>query len=446
MRVGLVGFVAAFLAGAGENATRAQVFPLESAAARSLSGQFIVFHRALAGRTPDFSGDSRLVQLEPALLTVMCERVKQALGEDLGVSGQWRGKILLTLHTAQSAEDGIGFLAEHFKDGWVYRLDLPNPVQRTRLVRAVVQAVLLEQANRAAGARSAEIPLWLSEGLLRHLLVTRGMDVLLPPPLANENRLRLDRRVVESRRTNALALARLALGERPPLTLEELSWPKDDQLAGPDAERYQISAHLLVAELLRFEDGRECLRRTLAELPNYLNWQLAFLRGFQPHFTRQLDAEKWWALQTESVTGRDANGLWPLAESWAKFDQLLQVPVQVRRQKTEIPGASVVTMATVIGEWDFARQAPTLQHKLAELNSARLRMAAELLPLLDEYRRLLGDYLTRRDDRAAILSGQRGAVTNVRMLVRATLKQLELLEAQRQQLKPKPALPVAAAP
>ena len=422
---------------------RAQLQPIETAAARSVTGQFIVFNPQRFSRAPDFSGDASLVKLEPSLLAVMCERIKQALHEELGPGGQWRGKIYLTLHAAQSADEEIAILAERFKDGWVYRLDLPNPVERSRLIRAVVQVILLEQANRTAGERSAEIPLWLSEGLVRQAVAAHGVEVILPPPSLGANGLKISRLVENARRTNAVILARLALGNRGPLSLPELSWPKENQLSGPDAQLYQLSAQLFVAELLRFEDGRACLREMLAELPKFLNWQVAFLRGFKPHFERQLDVEKWWALQVEFMTGRDENGLWALAESWAKLDQILRAPVQVRREKQDLPSVTEVPLTTVIRDWDFGRQALTLRGKLAELNGARTRVAAELLPLVDEYWRVLADYLNQRDRTAETLAGHKGVVANARSVVRETLKQFEALETQRQQLKPKPIAPVA---
>lgn len=423
----------------------AQLLPLDNAAVRSVSGQFLVLNPPTRARTPDLSGDSRLVKLEPSLLTVMCERVKQALTEEIGPGGQWRGKVYLTLRPAWSADEEVNFVAEHFKDGWVYRLELPNPVERTRLVRALVQAVLLEQANRNAGERSAEIPLWCSEGLRRQMLATRGLEIILPPPQTKENQLRLDRVVVESRRTNAVTLARLALGEQGPLSLEELSWPKDNVLAGPEAERYQLSAQIFVAELLRFEDGRDCLRQMLADLPRFLNWQLAFLGAFKPHFARQLDVEKWWALQTELMTGRTENGLWSATESWNKLDQILRVPVQVRRERADLPRVTDVSLGTVIVEWDAGRQLLALRGKVTELQAARVRVSAELLSLVDDYRRVLAAYINRRENPAATLGGRRGEMPDVRRLVRDTLKQLENLEAQRLELKPAATAPVAAA-
>ena len=137
--------------------------------------------------------------------------------------------------------------------------------------------------------------------------------------------------------------------------------------------------------------------------------------------------------------------MWTLAESWNKLDQLLRVPIQVRRQKQDLPTLAEASLTSVIAEWDYTRHGPALQEKLQGMDSARLRMAAELLPLLDEYRHVLGDYLRRRENRSDTFTAQRGEVTNVRLLVRATVKRLEELEVDRQELKPKTTAPVAAA-
>ena len=51
-----------------------------------------------------------------------------------------------------------------------------------------------------------------------------------------------------------------------------------------------------MGELLRLPDGRACLQRMLAQLPQHYNWQFAFLEAFHARFERPLDVEKWWAL------------------------------------------------------------------------------------------------------------------------------------------------------
>lgn len=421
-----------------------QFSPVNQALARSVSGQFVVHGgRTSAARagTAGIVSDGKLLQLEPSFVAVSCERIKHALADQLGDSGIWRGKIYLALQPAQTTDDEITLICERFKDGWNYRLDVPNPVEPVRFVRALVQALLVEQANRGAAERSAEIPLWLTEGLTQQILTARGQQVLLAPPQTQGNRLTVQRRVVDTRREEAATIARRALGEREPLSLEELSWPRENQLGGPDAEVYRLSAQLFVAELLRFKDGRACLARMLADLPGCYNWQTALLRAFRPHFERQLDVEKWWTLQVVHVTGRDPGALWSPAESWARLDEVFQVPAEVRRQRTDLPTTMLVPLATVIRDWEFARQTPVVRAKLTELALARQRVAGEFLPLVDEYRRLLANYLAQHGQ-----TGRTGGKVNsptARSVMRETSKQLEALDQRRENIRPAPSAATA---
>lgn len=424
----------------------AQLAPHDSVSARSVSGQFIVYSADQNLPGPDFPNDARLLKLEPSLVTVSCERIKQALASELGPNGPWRGKIFVSLRPAQSADEEITLISERFQDGWGYRLEVPNPAEPTRFIRGVVQALLLEQANRKAGERSAEIPIWLAEGLARHVLATHELEVILPPPRLAVNRLIITSREVNARRSDPLATARRDLREHPPLTLAELSWPKDEQLIGALGGIYRSSAQLFVSELLRLPNGRACLHAMLEELPKCYNWQMAFLRAFEPHFQRQLDVEKWWALQVELFTGRDASGLWTPEESWAKLDEILHAPVQVRREGKDLPLAAKVSLTTVVREWEFARQKQTLRAKLRELDGARSRVAMDLLPLVDEYRWALAEYLTNRDRAGSVLPRSRTTSPSAKSVVREALRQFDVLESRRQELKPKPAEPVAAAP
>jgi hypothetical protein len=437
--------IAVTLFGALAGTARAQLAPYDSVSARSVSGQFIVYSARQNSPAQDFSNDANLLKLEPSLVTVSCERIKQILTSELGPGGQWRGKVHLALRPAQSADDEITLVSERFKDGWGYRLDVPNPVERTRFVRGVVQALLLEEANRKAGERSAEIPIWLAEGLARNVLATHELEVILPPPRFAVNRLIITQRDVNARRSDPLTTARRDLREQAPLTLAELSWPKDEQLIGAAGGIYRSSAQLFVSELLRFQDGRACLHAMLEELPKFYNWQMAFLSAFKLHFQRQLDVEKWWALQVELFTGRDASGLWTPEESWTKLDAILRAQVQVRRLKKDLPSAAEVPLTAVIREWDFDRQRQTLRAKLGELDGARQRVATALLPLVDEYRRALADYLMNRDRAGVVLPGNKTTLPGAKSVARETLRQLDVLESQRQKLRPKPDAPVASA-
>jgi hypothetical protein len=429
--------VAALVLAAGEAC--AQLTLYDPTGARSVSGQFVIRverERSLFEREPGFVNAPELVRLDAPQLATSCERIKQTLLAQLRDKTQWRGRILLSLSPAQTADDEIIFITEKFKDGWGYRLDVPNPVQRTRLVRAVVQAILQERVNRGSRGRSTEIPLWLSEGLTQWLIASQGLEVLLPPPAQLVNGLRLSPVFVDARRTNAVTLAMLGLGDRGPISLEELSWPKDGQLAGPDAVAFAQSAQLFVGELLRFQDGPDCFRAFLDELPGFLNWQTTFLRGFGPHFARQVDLEKWWTLQIVSRTGRDVRSLWTLEESWKKLDELIAVQTQVRRTRNELPVPAEVPLATVIREWDFVRQSQALRNKLNELNGARQRVAEELVPVVDDYRHLIQNFLSQRDRLGAVLPDGRGSRPAARSLVRETLKTIEAIEERRQKSRP----------
>jgi len=425
---------------------QAQFSPVNSALARSVSGQFIVHggRTVTARATPGgFAGDGKLLQLEPSFVVVSCERIKQALTEQLGDSGLWRGKIYIAMQPAQTTGDEITLICERFRDGWNYRLNMPNPVEPVRFVRALVQVLLLEQANRAAAARSAEIPLWLTEGLTQQILTAHGQQVLLAPPQRQGNRLSVQPSVVDTRREEAATIARRGLGEREPLSLEELSWPKEDQHGGPDAEVYRLSAQLFVAELLRFKDGRACLGRMLTDLPGCYNWQTALLRAFRPHFERQLDVEKWWTLQVAHASGRDPGALWSPAESWARLGEILQVPVEVRRQKADLPTTILMPLATVIRDWDFAKQTPVVRTKLTELDLARQRVAEEFLPLVDDYRHLLANYLAQRGQVG--LTGGKVNSPTARSVMRETSKKMEALDQRREQVRPTPSAATAKA-
>jgi hypothetical protein len=415
-----------------------QIRPNSPGLARSISGQFIVHGGAHVDTTASggLINNGTLLQLEPSYVVVSCERIKHAVTEELGDAGLWRGKIYISLQRAETTQQEITFIAERFRDGWNYRLLVPNPVEPVRFIRALVQALLLEQANRRNPTHAAEIPLWLTEGVTQQILATRGQQVLLSPPKQQGNRLSIQPTTVDTRRSEASFLARAALGDRTAMTLQELSWPKDNQLEGPDAELYRLSSQLFVAELLRLPEGRARMVKMLAELGGCYNWQTAFFRAFQPHFERQLDVEKWWTLQLVQGTGRNLAGLWSPEESWSRLGEILQLSVETRQTKTDLPKATVLPLATAIREWDLERQIPLLRTKLTELHLARHRTADSLLPLVDAYRDLLTHYVTQRTLPGASLGNNKRNSVSARNLVRDTLKQLAALEQQREAAQP----------
>jgi hypothetical protein len=226
------------------------------------------------------------------------------------------------------------------------------------------------------------------------------------------------------------------LRSQPPLSVEELSWPAEDQLIGTAGDTFRSSAQLFVSELLALNDGRACLRAMLEALPQYYNWQTAFLRGFQSHFNRQLDVEKWWALQTAHFAARDDGRKWTLEESWTKLDEIVCTPVQWRVSAAKLPVHAIVTLQTVISSSDSAQQAQTLTGKLRDLEMARLRAAQELTGLVDAYYEVLASYLQRLEQQHSARSAARLSTPAFQRIAEQTVKQLDALEARRQTLGP----------
>jgi hypothetical protein len=410
----------------------------------SYSGQFVV-HAPGAGSDATLisrlTADPNYIQLDPSLLVVSCERIKQLLWRRLDDKPSWCGKIFLNLRPARTKEEFVTIVSEKFSDGWQYRVHLPDVMERGRFVRAIVQVLLVEIANRGGEARSTEIPLWLVEGLSRDLLASGEMEIILPPPNWKVNGVTISPQLVSGRRPNPLARARAVLGEHPPLTFDELSWPADDPLSGEVSEVYQSSAQLFVDRLLEFKDGPACLRAMIAELPRHLNWQLAFLNGFKPHFQRTLDVEKWWAVQVAQFTGRDLTQTWSPLESWNKLDEIIRASVQVRTSGDKLPLRTEVDLQTLLHESNGIELARFYRQKLDALDSLRLRVSQDLVGLVDEYRQALGAYLQRQSTTVPFMPlGKQGAlVTNP--AAQQLIHQLDALEVKRQAMRQVPQKP-----
>lgn len=419
--------------------------PITPPASRSASGQFVIHDRrgevapwTTPRRTLSGVEPSATVDLEPALLAVACERIKQAIDFELRVNKPWQGKVHVTIQR-RGADLAPTLVSERFRDGWNYQLSLPAAMERTEFVRTLTQVVLTELANREAGERPAELPLWLIEGMTQQLLATRAAQTILEPPVASIRGVAVDPTVGEKRDSGPLEAARVVLRDRPPMSLEELSWMTPDQIAAPGGEVYRCNAQLFVAELLRLSEGRDCLREMLVELGKCFNWQTAFLRSFHKYFANQLALEKWWTLQVVYFTGRDPLQLWTPAESWGRLDQALRTPVAIRGTLNELPAHSEVTLQAIIREWDRVRQATTIRARVADLEAVKLRVAPEFIQLTEAYRRTLADYLQQRERVVSPARNSPFRPPNPMQVMRDTVRQLDALDAARLRLKPKPA-------
>jgi len=408
----------------------------KAGAHRSLTGQFIVRDPLPTGELPSVTYDTtNLVRLDPTLLTVSCERIKKALLSELGARDNWRGKILINLHHSDNPDETIVVERILFGSEWSYRMETPDLLERSRFVSALVDVLLLEMAERGS-EEPTQIPAWLSQGLSREVMLSSPLELVLEPPRTMENGVALNRLVASGRRTDPLALAHADLHTVPPLTLEELSWPRDGQFDGEAGEAFRSSAQLLVHELLQLPDGRAAMQDFLAELTRHLNWQLAFLSAFHADFGSQLDLEKWWALHLIQFTGRDLSQTWPSDESWRKLDEVLRPEMQVRTAVGEAPMRAQVTLQAIIKDWDISRQTKLLQEKAQQLFLLRMWVSQDLVYLVDEYRRALESYLRKRENGIYVSMGRSLYAPQLDTLARDTLRQLNELEAKREKLRP----------
>ncbi len=417
--------------------------------ASSRSGQFIVQAASSAEPDPILATNQSLIHLEPTLLAISAERIKQNLCRELEANQPWRGRIFITLYPAVSADDGAAITSERFKDGWQYHVLLPNVVERERYVRAMTQVLLLELANRSPGPCSADIPTWLVEGLSRQLLASKEMEIILPPPAAygaSSSRLietpagpvlsglALTRTSMDSRWENPLNRAHKQLTSYPPLTFQDLSWPTPAQFADEAGELYRSSAQLFVNCLLHLNNGRACLRAFLAQLPQHYNWQFAFLRAFETHFAGPLEIEKWWALQVADFTGYDLTQTWPADKSWQKLDEAVRSGIQVRTRADEMPFHAQATLQNIIRDWDRGPQTVALQGKLRDLEAVRLRVSRDLVLLVEDYHKVIASYLHNRDKTGLLLGLRKNAAH--RHATAVALMQLDALDAQRLARRP----------
>jgi hypothetical protein len=412
------------------------VFATEALTLRSRSGQFIV--RGLPLGLPFFSGTATsalsYVRLDPSVLTVSCERIKDALLTELDLRDCWRGRIYISLHPVREDNEPIRITSIHHPEGWSYQIDIPEMVDKDRLFKAILQVLFAEIVHRNAGAREIELPPWLVKGMAVCLQTSARSSLTLEPHTSV---------VRNERRGDPLQSAREKLRTSAPLTLNELNWPNEEQTSGEAAAVYAACAHVFVYELLRLKGGRVCLREMLLHLSENLNWQSAFLRAFQGHFPRLIDVDKWWALNVVHITGRDLTAVLTREETIRQLDEVLARPVQVRHQPQELPLNTQAKLQNIIAYWEYRRQLPVLNQTLNLLQALRLRASQDLVGLVDSYRLVLESYLQKRS-KPLTGDSSKGQFSSYKIFVHDALKRLDELDLQREAVRQQTNAPVTA--
>jgi len=393
---------------------------------RSSTSQFIV-------RGPTFSqvqtnssvADSTWLELDPNILAVSCERIKQALLRELTLPDLWRGRVYVEVSPALSTNQAPIIVAKPYLDGWQYRVELPRWIERPKLVRGLIQVLLLEIANRRAGLRSAEVPLWLSEGLSQHLIQSSEADLVLPQPQWNFNRVNISWQARQGIRRDPLKEARERLQFHAALSFAKLGVTLPDPVPEETWKTFQASAQLFVSQLLLLPGGRATLVEMLYELPFYLNWQSAFLNAYRLQFPRLLDVEKWWAVVLVHFTGLDPTQAWSIPVTLQKLEEALQPPALVSTGRKEMPQRARLSVQQIISGWDYLRQRIVLKGVTTQLLLMRFKTPPELVSLVDEYRTTIENYFKQRDQVGAARSLPGLPPMRADLLVRDVVRRLD---------------------
>jgi len=332
----------------------------------SLSGDFIVHGWPGREPAPPPSGEAarKLIVARPNFLAITSEHIMRTLAEELRQPPGVASKIHIWIKPAGRMEEPIGIVSSMYSDGWVYHVHVPALVNETRLVKGIVQTLLLEFASRGR-RNSATIPTWLVEGMTQR--ITRS-----PFPTAT-----LDKKVVNYQvvGTDRLANARETLRTNACLTFHQLSFPEWTGMpTAGQAAAYEASAHLFTHELLALPGGPDLLVSFIRELALHWNWQTAFFKVYSRQFQSPLDLEKWWSLSWIEFRGRGGEYRWPARTSFEKLGALLRTTVERWTATNSLPSVADLPLRELLAAPDVDEQSEILRDKIERLRFARPQM------------------------------------------------------------------------
>jgi hypothetical protein len=411
------------------------------------------------------SADNQMVTLDPTYLAASAERIQQAIYDQLGLVDPHRGTVYITLRSPTTPP--LDILVTNIRNSrggeWDYKLEIPEQVRADHLLRALTHVILLEVANRHRRPELVELPLWLREGMVEHLRATAMKTVFFSQDVRVSDVSRLNEEVAQ--------LKREIEGESL-FSLEKLSWPATIK-GGPTAERlFRLTSHALVTELLQLPEGGSQLGETIRLLPDYQNWQFAFLRAFQNKFETLLDLEKWWAVATVSLSGVEqrvkptqdgeqvfrteldldrwqrvvsahlgnsgANEQWSFGESYLQLGEILRVSVERREEDDDEVYREEISVPDLITSMKFSVQKPVIEQLIARLFGLQLHAPAELKGLVRDYRFVLEKYLVDTEETYAPKKMKFSTNISPVVVTRRTLAKLEELDGQRERLRNAP--------
>lgn len=421
------------------------------AALQSKSRQFIVTGPEVADLAATASlGVGRAV-MTPDVLAVTAEKVKSEYLRALGRRDQWRYNVVLAIDPERQPESPVIALARGYKDGWQYQMAVPQEVEVEKLVRALVTTLIREQVGRRLLNREPDLPLWLTEGMTRHVF-NSGAEPLVPrvgqgqfwkEGPQGEPVYALPSVYSDGRKLDTTVLIRAALGERPLMSFDELAFPKAFDPAGPEALRFQLSAHLFVHHLLQLDSSGRKLATMIDGLADVLNWQTAFLSAFNEDFKSLLEVEKWWALvmaqfaSTQSILRADEllDVVMKPDATFGQLEVLLRVDSRMWQFDEEEPEVNRLSIQELISGTGFDEHESHLVRTTEQLAALIPRSDPSLTVLVAGYYQTLGRYVEGRRRASTLPSKSNGRWTiNPAVVTRRTIGALNDLDELRVRL------------
>lgn len=388
-----------------------------------------------------------MATLTPAVVSVACERVKAGVLRMLRLDDAHRGAIIVHIVKANNRSLPAGIVATQYADGWRYTLELQERMHWTLLVRTLVEALLLEIANRNNEGPLSPIPLWLSEGITTLLLGESGHE-LVP---------QLNREFKDPRRSmDPLSVVAAKTAGRIPMDFGALAMPPDT--LPTDTNRFQWfqgSAALLVHQLRTVQGGQGALGRLVVSFNNSLNWQTGFLRTFSGEFASLLDVEKWWSVVALAFHAQDSTQRMTPQALATQVRSVLTETVEIAATTNSVPDRRSLRISEILEGWPYAAQVPVLERKLVQLRLlSRVGHAlarrdgfepADNIRLgqLDRCLEILARYREARSGRSGDGSHRGELDPRIRVLVSTTASRLRAVEGTLLEL---PSLPVASEP
>ncbi|HEY3862177.1 MAG TPA: hypothetical protein VGO59_09840 [Verrucomicrobiae bacterium] len=370
-------------------------------------------------------GNNDEVTLQPSMLVVSCEQIKKLMLNRLGLADQWHGRIDLVINPALSESAGPQLSAISNPRGWNYQLQLPQSVREEILMRWVIDAMLLEIANRQSGVQSAEIPLWLVEGM------SADLEANNLPTFMHESGQNVTMELRWNKRAQMLPME---LRRHAPLSFQQLSWPQESDLTEQGLPLYRGCSQFFLEELLRLDDGQSCLRSMITQLSEHWNWQTAFLRAFHSHFAQLLDVEKWWSVGYVDFIRGYKTAAWSDADCRKTLQNNLDVRVAVHFGSNQLPVDARLTLQEVIKQWPARDARGAVERAVSGLKFLEPRATPAWRPLVSGYIKALLVYLDGSREAAVAPELGKHSPALQPMIQADAIKQLDALDRRRESI------------